>query len=95
MEVIDIDTTKLIDLGDNLITISNNLDSYNKSFEEYVTKLQVNGIWKGSSATTFRNLSKKDVVQYIDYSESIKKLGEVIKREAEALEDEIKSLKDI
>ena len=95
MEVIDIDATKLTDLGDSLMAVSKDLDFYNKSFEEYVTKLQVNGIWRGASATNFRILSEKDVVQYRDYSESIKKLGEVIKSEAEALEEEIKSLKDI
>lgn len=95
MEVIDIDATKLINLGDNLIVISNNYDYYNKSFAEYVTKLQSNSIWRGAAATTFRQLSEKDVVQYKDYCESIKELGEVIKREAEALEEEITSLKDI
>ena len=95
MEVIDIDVAKLIALGDNLIAISNDLDSYNQSFEEYVTKLQSKGIWRGASATTFRQLSEKDVIQYKDYSESIKELGDVIKTEAEALQEEVNSLREI
>ena len=95
MDVIDIDATKLVNLGDDLIAISNDYGYYNKHFEEYVTKLQSKGIWKGSSATTFRTLSEQDIIHYKDYCESIKKLGEVIKREAEALEEEITSLKEI
>ena len=34
---------------------------------------------------------EQDIIHYKDYCESIKKLGEVIKREAEALEEEITS----
>ena len=94
MEVIDIDTSKVGTLGENLITISNNMDSYNEYFEEYVTKLQKNGAWKGNSATYFRQVSEKDVVQYKDYSESIKKLGEILVKEATELQSEIDSLKD-
>ena len=94
MEVISIDTNATINLCDNLVAISDNMDSYNENFAEYVTKLQTKDIWRGLSATYFRDLSKEDIEQYKSYSESIRKIGDDLKKEIEALEDEINSLKD-
>ena len=95
MEIIDIDTSKVIELGDNLSTISDNFDSYIESFEGYTTKMQKQSIWKGKTATGFRIASEKDIVQYKNYSKSISDLGKTLKAEAEALEGEIASLKEI
>ena len=57
--------------------------------------MQANNIWKGQAATNFRILSKTDIEQYKKYSKSINDLGKTLKAEAEALEGEIASLKEI
>lgn len=93
MEIVDIDTQKLLSLGKDLVALSKDINLYLDYLKERINKMSDVGIWRGKATKKYVDLSNSDIPQYKKFSETLNKLGLYLISQAEALEADIVSLR--
>ena len=81
--MIDIDTTKINNCGDDIIRLSKDLEVIMEELFSDFSKIVTNSIWVGNSANYFVEQTKLDKNNYLNFQKSLYNYGINIKKNAE------------
>lgn len=90
--MIDIDTIKIQNCGNDIVKLSNDLEILIESLFSDLSKINTNLIWVGKSADYFVEQSKLDKNQYINFQKKLTELGKTLQENADNYNKSIKNV---
>lgn len=93
LETIEFDSEKITDIGENIISLSNEFKEQVEYLFNYLTQVDSYGAWIGASASTFMNRACNDKVQYLAFQKAISQEGTFLVQVGHELESVTSSLK--
>ena len=90
--MIDIDTIKIRNCGNDIVKLSNDLEIIIESLFSDLSKINTNLIWVGKSADYFIEKSKIDKNQYLSFQKRLNGVGRTLQENADNYNKNIKNI---